>query len=90
MYGRWDKMREEIWKALASDPELSKHFKAISLNKMRNGGAPFTEEGLAGKRRVLELHHIHPVAEGGAVYDIDNLLIMTPRAHIDSHKKGEK
>ncbi|WP_110973358.1 S-type pyocin domain-containing protein [Pseudomonas huaxiensis] len=90
IYGRWDKMREAIWKAIATDPDLSEHFKEVSLNKMRNGGSPYAVEGAVGKRRVLELHHIQPIADGGAVYDVDNLVIMTPSAHVDVHKKGEK
>lgn len=90
MYGRWSKMREEIWKAIAADPELSKHFTAASLDDMKEGGAPHcSEEGQAGSRRTFNIHHIHAIAQGGAVYDIDNLIIMTPRAHIDLHKKDK-
>jgi len=90
VFSRWGKMREAIWKAIAKDPELSKNFTEVNLNKMRNGGSPFAETGFAGNKRVLELHHVHPIAEGGAVYDLDNLAIMTPKAHADAHKKGEK
>lgn len=90
IFGRWGKMRAAIWKAIAKDPELSKNFAEVSLDRMRQGGAPYADVGKVGGKKVLELHHIHPIAEGGAVYDLDNLVIMTPRAHIDIHKKGEE
>nr|WP_110973535.1 HNH endonuclease signature motif containing protein [Pseudomonas huaxiensis] len=79
-------MREAIWKAAAADSELSKNFPEISLDNMRKGKAPYASSGQVGKHLTLELHHIHPIAKGGAVYDLDNLAIMTPRAHQDAHK----
>ncbi|WP_177330935.1 HNH endonuclease signature motif containing protein [Pseudomonas sp. RIT-PI-r] len=43
-----------------------------------------------GKRRKFEIHHINPINEGGSVYDISNLTLLTPKQHIDAHsKKGE-
>lgn len=91
MYGRWGKMREAIWKAIAADPELSKHFTSASLDDMREGGAPSCpEHGRVGARQTLNIHHVHPIAQGGGVYDLDNLIIMTPRAHIDVHRKEKQ
>lgn len=87
-FSRWAKMREAIWKAIAADPELSRHFDEASLENMQRGGAAFSSvTGQVGKKMVLELHHVHPIVEGGGVYDLDNLMIMTPRAHINTHKK---
>ncbi|WP_175652639.1 S-type pyocin domain-containing protein [Pseudomonas sp. Marseille-P9899] len=85
-FSRWGKLREAIWKAAAADPELSKSFPEISLDNMRKGKAPYASSGQVGKHLTFELHHIHPIAKGGAVYDLDNLAIMTPRAHQDAHK----
>lgn len=90
IFSRWGKMREAIWKAVAADSQLSKNFTELNVSKMRRGGSPYTDIGQLGSNQVLELHHIHPIAEGGAVYDIDNLLIMTPRAHADAHKTRDQ
>lgn len=90
-YSRWAKMREAIWKALAADPELSKYFDEASLDNMRDGGAAFCPEaGRVGSRQTYNIHHVHPVARGGSVYDLDNLIIMTPKAHIDLHRKEKQ
>lgn len=90
-YSRWAKMREAIWKALAADPELSKYFDEASLDNMRDGGAAFCPEaGRVGSRQTYNIHHVHPVARSGSVYDLDNLIIMTPKAHIDLHRKEKQ
>ncbi|TWY20911.1 HNH endonuclease, partial [Serratia marcescens] len=34
-------------------------------------------------------HHIRQIKDGGAVYDVDNLGVMTPKRHIDIHKEGK-
>ncbi len=39
-----------------------------------------------GGRARFELHHETPISEGGEVYDIDNMKIVTPKRHIDIHK----
>jgi hypothetical protein len=58
---------------------------------MRNGSAPFTTpDGHAGERNKFEIHHIQLISKGGAVYDLDNLSIMTPKKHVELHKKGTK
>ena len=41
-------------------------------------------------RMKIEIHHKHEIASGGAVYDLDNLLLMTPRVHIDHHKENNQ
>lgn len=87
-FSRWGKMREAIWKAAAADPELSKNFMQASLDEMRKGKAPVTPKSeQRGKRQSFELHHIHPIAKGGAVYDLDNLVILTPKSHVEAHQK---
>lgn len=87
-FSRWSKLKEAIWIAIANDPELRKQFSENDLDLMGRGSAPFTREsGRLGSRQTFNLHHIHPVAQGGAVYDLDNLAIMTPKAHVDIHKK---
>lgn len=49
---------------------------------MRAGNAPFVARRQAvGARRTYELHHVTPIDQGGGVYDLDNLMITTPRFH---------
>ncbi|MEX5669801.1 colicin, partial [Pseudomonas neuropathica] len=38
--------------------------------------------------QTIELHHEIEISKNGAVYDIDNLLVMTPKRHIQLHKGG--
>ncbi|WP_349975910.1 hypothetical protein [Pseudomonas sp. WHRI 8519] len=52
---------------------------------------PFAPESHGVARRTkIEPHHKHEIANGGAVYDLDNLLLMTPRVHIDHHKESNQ
>ncbi|MGG2023387.1 hypothetical protein [Pseudomonas sp. AO-1] len=37
------------------------------------------------KKAKYGLHHIEHIQHGGAVYDVDNLAVMTPKRHIEIH-----
>ncbi len=79
--------REAFWKEVAADPELAAGFSASNRISMAQGRAPFapvTEH--VGQRRVFELHHVKALYRGGQVYDIDNIQVMTPRAHIEKSR----
>jgi len=90
-FRNFDKFREKFWSAVAADSALSRRFGKADLKLLRGGAAPSVDSvDFAGKRDKFEIHHIKPIKEGGAVYDIDNLSIMTPKAHIDLHKNGSK
>ena len=79
----FDEFRDAFWMEVAKDPELSKQFIARNLGNMRKGNAPAVpdSEKVGGKIK-FELDHIDPIAKGGSVYDVDNIQIMTPKAHI--------
>lgn len=86
-FGSFDAFRKAFWKAVAADPELSKQFDSYNLNTMKNGRAPFVpEREIAGSREKHELHHTQPISQGGQVYDVDNLRVLTPKRHIETHK----
>jgi hypothetical protein len=71
-----------------NDPELAEQFKPQNIALMRSGSAPHARyQDAAGKRKTYELHHVVRVSEGGAVYDIENLRVSTPKNHIDIHRK---
>jgi hypothetical protein len=78
--------RSEFWKAVASDPELSSHLSRLSKIETKKGlsaKAPSVDH--VGKRTKYELHHLTPISEDGAVYDIDNIQLLTPKQHIKIH-----
>lgn len=80
--------REALWKAVASDPDLAKQFSAHNIKAMINGKAPSArEDDHLGDKIKFELHHIKLISEGGAVYDIDNIKVVTPKRHAELHKK---
>lgn len=86
-FGSFKDFREAFWKAVAGDPSLASQFREASLARMANGRAsPAPSSGHVGKRQGFELHHEHAIAEGGAVYDIDNIKILTPKSHIEIHR----
>ena len=87
----FDAFRESFWRSVANDENLSTQFSRSNLKLMRNGAAPFTlPDGHVGERGKFEIHHIQSISKGGAVYDLDNLSIMTPKKHVELHKEGAK
>lgn len=40
------------------------------------------------KTRIRQLHHISLVSKGGEVYNVDNLRILTPKRHIETHSNN--
>ncbi|WP_177332688.1 S-type pyocin domain-containing protein [Pseudomonas nunensis] len=85
----FDKFRESFWKAISTDEELSQQFGKVDREQMFYGAAPYSEPiDSVGGREKIEIHHKQRITDGGAVYDMENLSILTPKAHIDLHKKG--
>lgn len=85
-FSRFDDFREAFWTEVAADPELSSQFSAANRRVMRGGSSPFVQDTEAvGGRKVHELHHVDRIADGGAVYDVDNLRVNTPKNHIKNH-----
>ncbi|MHC8383698.1 S-type pyocin domain-containing protein [Pseudomonas sp. LB3P14] len=89
-FSNFDAFRKAFWIAVANAPELNQQFSSRNLSGMVNGLAPAAPKiEHAGKRVAFELHHVEPIKNGGAVYDVDNLRAVTPRRHIDLHRKAE-
>ncbi|CNF31927.1 colicin/pyocin immunity family protein [Yersinia mollaretii] len=87
-FSSFDTFREAFWEVVGHDPELSGQFNSGNVGNMRNGKAPSPRESEHVDRRVkYELHHVKPISMGGAVYDIYNIRVLTPKRHIDIHKK---
>lgn len=82
----FDSFRVEFWKA-ASMSAIKNQFISQNLGRMRKGRAPRVHKTQrVGGRLSYELHHLVKVSEGGAVYDLDNIRVNTPRNHIDLHR----
>ena len=79
--------REAFWVEITKDPVLSAQFIAPNRARMSIGKAAKTRKtDSVGKRTSFEIHHVHEVAKGGDIYNIENMLILTPKRHIDTHK----
>ncbi|MDU8498793.1 S-type pyocin domain-containing protein [Pseudomonas syringae] len=86
-FSNFGRQRESIWKAVANDPEISQQFSQRNLQLMKAGNAPHPKlEDQVGRRTKFEIHHKDEIANGGSVYDVDNLVIMTPKQHIEHHR----
>lgn len=82
-------LRSAIWENIGSNPDLTAGFSRRNIVQMQNGFAPFApseylnESGAFGQS--FNLHHEVPISEGGSVYDLSNLQIVSPRTHNDIH-----
>jgi hypothetical protein len=82
----FDKFREAFWKAVASVPELASEFSTESFARMRDGLAPIAPHAERGRRsKVFNLHHPRRIADEGEVYNVENMLVVTPRRHDELH-----
>lgn len=73
VFKRFDLFTQALWKAVAATPFLNNQFSALNQQRMQSGVPPFADE--VGLKNPFLLLHSKAVAEGGAVYDMDNLLI---------------
>ncbi|PHZ25991.1 HNH endonuclease signature motif containing protein [Yersinia bercovieri] len=87
-FSRFDKFREAFWVAVGHDPELAGQFIPRNVTRMKHGRSPRTRLiDTVGGRYSFEMHHVKHVNDGGEVYNIDNLHVITPKRHIDIHSK---
>jgi hypothetical protein len=81
-FKNFDEFREAFWREVANDLNLASQFDPPSIQRMQNGFAPFTDiSQQLGSQKNFILHHKTPINQGGAVYDIDNLYVVTPKYH---------
>lgn len=86
-YSSFDSFRRAFWVAVSRDPELSSQLTTENKTRVKNGLSPATRrQDVVGRRRVFELHHVEHITDGGAVYDVDNLRVSSPKNHIDIHR----
>lgn len=84
----FDAFRDAFWKEVVADSELAGQFNTNNRQRMKEGLAPRVQaKESVGGRRSYELHHVELISQGGEVYDIDNLRVLTPKRHIEIHSK---
>ncbi|CNF75872.1 colicin/pyocin immunity family protein [Yersinia similis] len=89
-FSNFGRFRAAFWKVVGEDPNLVKYFKSGNLGNIKNGKAPSPKEReQVGRRVKYELHHLKPISKNGAVYNIENIRVLTPKRHIDIHKGVE-
>ena len=57
------------------------HVRRLALDA---AGWRCTQCGRAGR---LEVHHVVPLDDGGAAYDLDNLVVLCRGCHIAAHRR---
>lgn len=81
-FNSWEEFRGEFWVAASNDPSLMSQFSQSNQRLMSRGYAPFVHSSQTfGGRSRYELHHVVPRSRGGEVYDLDNIVVVTPRYH---------
>ncbi|MBD8557371.1 S-type pyocin domain-containing protein [Pseudomonas fluorescens] len=86
-YSSFDVFRKKLWSAVSNDLALFSQFNEAAQERLKTGNAPVVrEKDSVGGRSTYELHHVERIADGGAVYNIDNLRVNTPRNHINLHR----
>ncbi|HBV6371116.1 TPA: klebicin D activity protein [Klebsiella aerogenes] len=89
-FANFDAFRRALWYEVGKDTTLASQLNNSNRKAISKGYSPFPPEAeQVGGRVRYELHHITPIKDGGAVYDIDNIGILTPKRHINIHKNGE-
>lgn len=91
-FSSFDAFRRVFWRKVANDELLMDQFSFFNKIDIRRGLSPSAlPSEQVGGRQKFEIHHIKPISEGGSVYDLDNLRVLTPKQHIKIHsKKGDK
>jgi hypothetical protein len=82
----FDEFRGEFWRTVADTPRYSQEFNhdPVNLGRMNAGNSPLTvREQRFYERKYYELHHMLPIKDGGAVYNLDNLVVVTPKYHME-------
>nr|WP_241391572.1 HNH endonuclease signature motif containing protein [Yersinia frederiksenii]ULG19878.1 hypothetical protein 49p1_00175 [Yersinia frederiksenii] len=89
-FANFDAFRKVFWTEVGKDLGLSKQFKEGNFGNIQAGKAPAPRETeQVGGRVKYELHHVKQIKDNGAVYDVDNIRVTTPKRHIEIHNGGK-
>ena len=87
-FNSFDDFRNAFWKEYSTSSYASEFSKA-NIKRMSQGLAP--KEPASQQYKSISsyvLHHKNPIYNGGGVYDLDNLIISSPRMHQEILDKG--
>ncbi|MBV4543224.1 S-type pyocin [Pseudomonas sp. RW4S2] len=77
-FHNFDDFSQAFWLAIAEDPVYSQQFVTSQLNRIKQGWPPRAPFGETAKGvRNYQICHLDPPAFGGAMYDADNMRIMS-------------
>jgi hypothetical protein len=81
-FKNFDDFRIKFWKAVSEVPEIANEFSSSNQQRMSMGHAPHVPEGAeSASHKTYILHHINPIHNGGGVYDLGNLVVVSPKYH---------
>jgi hypothetical protein len=86
-YRNFKEFRQDLWREVAASPYAEEFsYNSANLGLMRDGKSPLArvEQHHIGPRattRKYELHHLEPIQNGGAVYDMNNIVVVSPKFH---------
>ena len=82
-FNNFDEFREALWTEIGNS-RYANEFSIGNRNLMKQGKAPFAVlEQWNGKNGKYVIHHKKPIYDGGGVYDLNNIVILTPKMHLD-------
>ena len=86
-FNNFGELQSTIWKTVAADSELSAAFRQVSYDRMVAGFAPFAPPAFQNVQfgTRFNLHHESWIVNGGAVYDLSNIRIVSPKMHSSIH-----
>lgn len=83
-FNSFAEFRKAFWLAVAAVPELKKQFAPGNQGLMAKGNAPFADDTQQKNgQEQYQLHHRKPVHDSGGLYDLDNLVVVTPMFHAE-------
>nr|WP_225922844.1 S-type pyocin domain-containing protein [Pseudomonas hamedanensis] len=87
----FDDFRAAMWTAVGNDADLLSQFNSTNREWLAKGNSPFAPKAERnGENARYEIHHIENIQHGGAVYDIENLRVATPKRHVQIHKEDSQ
>ncbi|MEX1653959.1 putative T7SS-secreted protein [Streptomyces pseudovenezuelae] len=79
----FDKFRRAFWEEVSRHEELAGQFDKSGQTSMADGRSPYAPAAQHHGQGRYVLHHVQPIQRGGGVYDLDNLVVVTPRYHAE-------
>ena len=87
-FNSFDDFRNAFWQEYSTSSYASEFSKA-NIKRMSQGLAPKAPASQQYKNiSSYVLHHKNPIYNGGGVYDLDNIIISSPRMHQEILDKG--